>query len=191
MNFLLSALQAVAFGGKSGGEKRLPSKADQLRFSQLAAAHRNGLFRFLLSQGATPDLAEDCLQEALVRAFRSLDTLREWDHAKSWLFGITRNVFIDETRKRKVRMRPLPVDEADSPVTADEQYEQAERAQALKKAILELTPPKGQIIDLHYSKGLNLEEISAKLNMPLGKIKAHLHRARAALRKQLALMEAF
>lgn len=189
MNFLFAALQAVAFGSKAPEPKPLPSKTDQLRFSQLAAQNRSALFRFLLSQGAAPDLAEDCMQEALVRAYRSLDTLRDWDAAKGWLFGIARNVFIDEARKRAVRSRPLNEEAQDSPELADEQMEKQERAAAIRKAIDKLGPPRGEIVELHYSRGLTMEEISRRLDIPVGTIKAHLHRARAALRKQLVALQ--
>ncbi len=170
--------------------RRSPSSKDQQRFSQIMVEHRIALFRFLLKQGANPAIAEDCLQEAFVRAYRSLHTLRDWNMAKSWLFGITRNVYLNEIRRQKVRSKPLPIPEPENEPQADQQLELDERRKTIVDAISKLSPPKPEIIDLHYRLGLTLDEIAKKLDVPVGTVKTNLFRARAALRKSLGGLEA-
>ncbi len=172
----------------SGGH-RTPTTKEQQLFSQLMVKERSALLRFLMRQGANPALAEDCLQEALVRAYRSLHTLRDWNMARSWLFGISKNVYLNEIRRQKVRSRPLPEPSGEAEPPADEQLVQDERRKAVVEAIEKLKPPKPEIIDLHYRKGLTLEEIAKKLEVPIGTVKTNLFRARAALRRHLSGLE--
>lgn len=165
-------------------EPSVPSSVDERRFSQLVIDHRRALYRYLRRQGATPDVAEDCLQEALVRAFRSLDRLRDWDRARGWLFGIARYAFLDHTRRAAVRARPVE-SAAEEPPAPDERFDRAERARRLRRAIERLGPPRAEVIDLHYGSGLTVGEIARALDLPPGTIKTHLFRARAELRRAL------
>ncbi len=185
----MTSLSATSLKRETDRQSHLPSDTELRRFSELMAAHRAPLFRFLLRQGAAPDQAEDCLQEAFMRAYRSLNSLRDWAAAKSWMYGITRNVFLNSVRREAVRARPLPPADPPELPTADERAEQNERARVLRGAISSLPPPRPEIVDLHYRQGLTLEEIAQKLGMPIGTVKTNLYRARAALRKELGALE--
>ncbi|MBW2278800.1 MAG: RNA polymerase sigma factor [Deltaproteobacteria bacterium] len=165
-------------------EPPVPASVDERRFSQLVIDQRTRLFHYLRRQGATPDVAEDCLQEALVRAFRSLDRLRDWDKARGWLYGIARHVFLDHTRRTAVRARPVEPAPDESP-SPDEQLDRADQVRWLKRAVERLGPPRSEVIDLHYGSGLTVEEIARALDLPPGTVKTHLYRARAELRRSL------
>jgi len=173
----------IAVDGTTVGPN-VPTTLDERRFSQLVIDQRTMLYRYLRRQGATPDVAEDCLQEALVRAYRSLDRLRDWDRARGWLLGIARHTFLDHTRRASVRSRPVESTTEETP-TPDDQLDRAEQARRLRLAIAELGPPRSEVIDLHYGSGLTVEEIAGALDLPPGTVKTHLHRARAALRRSL------
>lgn len=166
---------------------RTPDHADRLRFSQLVLAHRGKLLGYLRGLGAAPDLAEDCLQEALVRAYRALPELASWSRGRAWLFGIARHVFLDELRRRKVRSRPLPPDGA-APVARDpeESLAASDRTHAVRRAVARLEPPQPELIELHYRAGLTMTEIGEVTGLPTGTVKTHLFRARARLRELLA-----
>jgi RNA polymerase sigma-70 factor (ECF subfamily) len=165
-------------------EPPTPSRIDERRFSQLIIEQRGRLYEYLRRRGASPDVAEDCLQEALVRGFRSLDRLRDWDKARGWLYGIARHVFLDQTRRDAVRARPVepPTEGARAP---DEQLETADRVRRLRQAIDGLGPPRAEVVDLHYGSGLTVEEIAGALDLPPGTVKTHLFRARAELRRAI------
>ena len=158
---------------------------DERRFGQLALDHRRRLYEYLRRRGASPDVAEDCLQEALFRAFRSLGTLRDWDRAPGWLWGIARHVFLDRTRREAVRARPAEA-APEGPPRPDEQLERADLARRVGLAIEELGPPRSEVVDLYYGSGLKVDEIAEALGMPPGTVKTHLFRAREELRRALA-----
>jgi RNA polymerase sigma-70 factor (ECF subfamily) len=166
-------------------DETAPSALDQRRFSQLVVDHRRRLYCYLVAQGASPDLAEDCVQEALVRGYRSLGSLRDWNRAAGWLFGIARHVYLDETRRAAVRERPVAIEQGGAPEPADEAVERAELALSLRRAVADLPPPRPEVIALRYSVGLSVDEIAVALELPVGTVKTHLFRARAALRKRL------
>jgi RNA polymerase sigma-70 factor (ECF subfamily) len=161
-----------------------PSRGDELRFSQLVIDQRRALYEYLRRRGAAPDVAEDCLQEALVRAFRGLADLRDWDRARGWLFGIARHVFLDHARRAAVRARPVEA-LTDEPPTPDEQLVRADRVRLLRRAIEALGSPRSEVVDLRYGAGLTVEEIAGALDLPTGTVKTHLFRARAELRRAL------
>jgi len=165
-------------------EPSVPSSVVERRFSQLVIDQRASLYRYLRRQGAAPDVAEDCLQEALVRAFRSLDTLRDWGKARGWIFGIARHVFLDHTRRSAVRARPVEATAEERP-SPDEELDRADRARWLRRAITRLGSPRSDVIDLHYGSGLTVNEIARALDLPSGTVKTHLYRARAELRRAL------
>lgn len=160
------------------------SRLDQQRFSQLVLDTRHSLYGYLRRQGASPDVAEDLVQESLVRAYRALPTLRDWNKARGWLFGIARHVFLDETRRAAVRER-LTAGPSEAPIPLDEQAELAGQARLIRRAIAELKPPRPEVIDLYYGAGLTVEEIANALGIPAGTVKTHLFRARAELRGRL------
>jgi RNA polymerase sigma-70 factor (ECF subfamily) len=170
-------------------DDRLPSRLAQQRFSQLVVDHRQRLYCYLRSRGASPDLAEDCLQEALVRAFRSLDTLRDWDKASGWLYGIARHVYLDQTRRAAVRSRPVPDDRSSEPPALDEVVDRAALADRLRGAVADLGSPRAEVVELYYAGGLSVDEIGDALGLPAGTVKTHLYRARAELRRRLGPRE--
>ena len=66
------------------------SDARRLRFERLVAPWRDDLYRYSFWLSRDPDLAEDVVQEAMLRAFRSLDSLQEESSVKTWLLTIAR-----------------------------------------------------------------------------------------------------
>jgi len=164
-----------------------PTRSADRRFTLLVEQCRTDLYRFLLRRSGNPDLAEEVLQESLVRAYRSLERLPAWSMARPWLFGIARHVLLDELRRQKVRSGPaledsLAADPAESP---EQRLEASKWTHHLRSEVEQLDPPKPEIIDLFYGGGLGVAEIGRLLNMPEATVKTHLHRARAALRRSL------
>lgn len=64
--------------------------ARRLRFERLVAPWRNDLCRYAFWLSRDPDLAEDIVQEAMLRAFRSLENLQDEGSVKAWLLTIAR-----------------------------------------------------------------------------------------------------
>ena len=127
------------------------------------------------------ELARDAVQEATVRAWRTLPGLRDPDRFDAWLYRLTINACLDAARHRRrrvleVELTPL----TDSPIP-DGSGQLADRDQ-LDHALGQLEPDLRAIVVLHYYLDLTLPETAEALGVPEGTVKSRLHRALAALR---------
>jgi len=127
--------------------------------------------------------AEDIAQDAVVRAWRKHDTLRDVGALKSWLATIVRN----EALRELARKRPLPSDliEVIHGCEDDRVVATVERAD-LYAALERLSERDRQLVRLRYDEDMTQEAIAHRLGVPLGTIKVRLHRVRAKLRRSLA-----
>ena len=109
------------------------------------------------------DRATDAVQNALVRAWRDLPTLRDPDRFDAWLHRLLVNACIDEMRR--VRRRQLDVDITDvsnPPAVADAASAIADRDQ-LERGFSRLEPEERAVIVLHHYLDLPLPEVAATL----------------------------
>lgn len=132
--------------------------------------------RFLARDAA---LADDLVQEAILRGLRAE---AQWDPATSlraWMFHILRNVFLEQMRRRGTERRALErMPEPDQrPPEQEARNDMADLARALQ--VLPL--PQREALILVGAHGLSHEEAAAVCNVPVGTIKARVARARAAL----------
>lgn len=74
---------------------------DQAAVKQLVEAVQNRLYKFCLVLYGDPSRAEDLSQEALLKALGSLNKLKQPAAFMDWLFRMTRNIYIDEVRRRR------------------------------------------------------------------------------------------
>lgn len=133
-----------------------------------------------------PDLAQDAVQESLIRAWRDLPGLRDPDRFDAWLHRLTVNACLDLLRRR--RRRPMEIEL--SPITSihvpDHATEFAEHDR-LDGALRGLDPDHRAVVALHYLLGMPLPEVAASLGIPYGTAKSRLHYALAAMRTGAAV----
>jgi len=166
-----------------------PSAGDPL-------AYLDALYRLArrLARGSAE--AEDLVQETYARAFRRGATFTPGTNVRAWLFRVLRNVFLDGRRRQA---RGLPVDaEADpdqspGPDAGDGWLRGDAELEHLRgvvgeeiEAALRALPEHARTVVLLDAEGLDEAEIAVALGCPPGTVKSRLHRARAALRAQLA-----
>jgi RNA polymerase sigma factor (sigma-70 family) len=179
---------------ESDGALALAAKAgDAAAFAALVDRHW-GLLRALCRRMLwDPQLAEDAAQEAVVHAMLSLESLRRPERFGAWLGGIGLNVCRRGLQRRGhnslswealrggVAVRE-PVDWGAGPEAL---AEAADLAAAVRRAVADL--PRGQraAILLFYLQGLTYAETAAQLGLRVGTVKAQLHQARRALRREL------
>jgi RNA polymerase sigma factor (sigma-70 family) len=171
----------------------------KLLYSQLVLELRYSLYGYLRGLGADSDFAEDCLQDALVRAYDRLvraapsaagesrpgiPDLSDPSRARAYLYGVARHVYLDASRRRAVRSRPLPAEEEPA-VDPERNAGRRERIDMLRAAAAGLEPPRPEILDLYYGADLSVAEIAEVIGIPTGTVKTHLHRSRSELRRLL------
>lgn len=137
------------------------------------------------------DDIDDLIQETFIKAYNALPTFQFSYSFSSWIYRIASNTCIDFIRKRKFNFVYIdehtgddddPVYEIkDTSYQPDLEYHSKEKREILKKAIDELPDNYKTIIKLRHEEELEYQEISEKLNLPLGTVKVHLFRARKQL----------
>lgn len=154
----------------------------QHRFDALARALVPGLFRYAWWLCRDRTLAEDLVQETLLRAWRSLDSLRDEAAARQWLITILRNEFMRELGKRKdtVDIEELPLVDHNASVGGSDTD-----VHDVRRAIGKLSPEYREPIILQVLMGCSTDEIAELLELTQGAVLTRLFRARNQLRELL------
>lgn len=138
--------------------------------------------RILLSR----ESAEDAVQEAFARAFRSMERFNGFDELP-WLIQILINVCRNERKTRLRRIRQAPLDEVVLDVylnTPSQPATQDIEAQERVHEILTIISPEDRnLIVQHYIEGLSLEEIGQLLQINPANVKTRLYRSRRRFEK--------
>lgn len=148
------------------------------------------LRRFALAMTKSAADADDLVQDACMRA---LSRQSQWDPAQPldrWVFRILRNLWIDELRKRQVRLGQghLPAEDATelvSPETGETQF----AAQELHQQITALPEELSLVVLTVSVEGYSYAEAAKLLDIPVGTVMSRLHRARKQLAQGIAQTE--
>ncbi len=150
-------------------------------------AHAPALHRFLL--GVTfgeQQVAEDLVQETLLRAWRNLDKLApDVATLRPWLFTVARRIAIDAARARQAR--PSEVGTVDMTVLPerDDPIERLVAVQTVRAALRRLTVEHREVLLEIYYGGRSVAEAAALLGIPEGTVKSRTYNALRALRAVL------
>jgi len=131
------------------------------------------------------DLARDAVQEALVRCWRDLPTLRDAAAFDGWLHRLLVNACLDMLRRRRRRVVEVELTPLHDPWLGDFSGQLIDR-DLLDRALATLEPEWRAIVVLHYLLEVPLPEVARSLGIPLGTAKSRLHRALSILRTSAA-----
>jgi RNA polymerase sigma-70 factor (ECF subfamily) len=165
----------------------LARRGDREAFSVLAGGAVDRLYAIARLILRDAELAEDATQDALVRAWRDLPTLRDVERFDAWLYRIVVRACADIGRHRRragVEFTILTVEPSES----DRTGELADRDQ-IERGLRRLSEAQRTILILHYYVGLSPSEAADALEIPLGTAKSRLHYAIEALRAAIAAEE--
>ena len=155
------------------------------RFETLCETLRPDLLRFAFWLGRDRQLAEDVVQEALLRAWKSFDTLAEEGKSKSWLLTIVRRELA-----RTFERKRLEVTDLDALVAAEASVLAAEEDAGLaemREAIFRLNDEYREPLVLQVLMGYSTKEIADQMGLQQGAVLTRLFRARARLRQELGI----
>jgi RNA polymerase sigma factor (sigma-70 family) len=164
-------------------------KGDEKAFEELLSKYRRSVFSICLRMVRNRSTAEDIAQEVFIKVFSALSRYDPTYPFSSWLNRITSNLCIDYIRRDKERTVSLdqPVSGADNDLliqlpTAvagpDREMESKEIMAILEEALGNIPEHYRIIVILRHQEQLSYEEISDTLGIPLGTVKARIHRAR-------------
>jgi len=169
---------------------------DERAYRGLVERYQRQVYSLAMRMLRVPEDAEDVTQETFVRMFRALERYDPTRPFTAWLFTIAARLSIDHIRRRRLKtislFRQEPgseeehlLDVADpgfGPEEIAERNEEERRAEAL---IGSLPEHYRIVVMLRHQQGLSYEEIAEALRLPLGTVKARIHRARALLMERL------
>lgn len=124
---------------------------------------------------------EDAAQNAVLKAYRNLGSLKQRGYFKTWLISILKNECFDMLKRR----RPT-VDVAEQELS----YEMAVPDVDLNRAFDQLSPEERLTITLYYYEGYDTREIAKLTEVSEGTVRSRLSRGRASLRAMLQEKEA-
>lgn len=155
----------------------------QRQFEALTRAHSGDLYRFAYWLCGQDALAKDLVQETLLRAWKSLDSLRDADAAKPWLLTILRR-----ENARLYERKRLETVELNDAIAEDAAWASPERhsdASELREAMSRLPKKYREPLLLQVLGGFSCEEIANELGHKPGAVMTQLFRARQKLKAML------
>jgi RNA polymerase sigma-70 factor (ECF subfamily) len=162
-------------------------RGDREAFGVLAAGAVDRLYAIARLALRDTELAEDATQDALVRAWRDLPTLRDVERFDAWLYRLIVRSCADIGRHRRrwrAEVSILPAEPAESDGTSA----LADR-DLIERGLRRLTVPQQTILVLTYYVGMTPSEAADALQIPVGTAKSRLHYAIEALRVAIAADE--
>ncbi len=155
------------------------SDAAKLRFERLVAPWRDDLYRYAVWLCRDPSLADDVVQEAMLRAFKSLGSLKDEAVVKAWLLTIVRREHARVYERKQLDTRDIDeLSAADAALIASSEDTDIED---MRKAIFELDDEYREPLVLQVLMGLSTAEIAEALELKQGAVLTRLHRARKKL----------
>lgn len=161
------------------------SKNDSKAFQVLFELFYEDVYRTSYLITRDQPLAEDATQEAFLKAFQKLDTLRNPKKFGPWVRSIAARSTVDILRKRKhltviEDITEFPQDYYVHNISSSLPETEAEKNELhsnLNKAIHSLNPIHRQVVVMKYYLNLNTREIADNLSLPIGTVKSRLYRA--------------
>lgn len=173
--------------------KLVAERDDRSAFAELVERHQRGVFSLLHRILGPDDEIEDIAQNVFIAAYRGLRTFRGNARFGTWLYRVTYNQACSALRRRSTKKEKMlvqhPEDETGSPIEFADQGSadpsELLLAKQVWRAVGRLPTQSRAVVELFYGRGMSYPEIAEALDLPVGTVKTHLHRARNHLRELL------
>ena len=168
---------------------------DPKAYAELMKLYRDPLYFMIYEKISNQDIAKDLTIESLGKAFKKLHLYKPDFTFSTWLFTVARNHTIDYLRKKKLPTfsidkmminedgRKSNFDLESKDPNPEQILMKKQRIKILRSIVDQLKPKYRDLVKLRYFKEYSYEEVALELNLPLGTVKAQLHRSRNQLFK--------
>ncbi len=166
---------------------------DETAFAELVNKYQKPVHTLAWRKIGDFHIAEDITQDAFLKVYQSLHTLKDLNQFSGWLYVITANLCATWLRKKRIQTQPLEDTEttmihgdAYSQHVTEERSKTAAESQreVVKKLLAKLKESERTVMTLHYLGEMTVEEISRFLGVSVSTIKTRLRRARQRLQKE-------
>ena len=177
---------------------RALESGDPSAYRELMKLYRDPLYFMLYEKVSDQELAKDLTIETLGKAFKKLHLYTPEYAFSTWLFTVARNHCIDYLRKHKlptISIDKMMIDEdgkrtnfdlVSNNLDPEQKMEKQQRIAILRQIVDQLKPKYRDLVKLRYFKELSYVEIAKTLDVPIGTVKAQLHRSREQLFKVMS-----
>ncbi|MBI3626935.1 RNA polymerase sigma factor [Candidatus Uhrbacteria bacterium] len=167
-------------------------RGDLNAFEQMLFIYEKSIFNHLYRLVGHRQDAEDLTQETFLKVYRKAEQINPEANFRAWLYKVATNTAYDWLRKKK-KLGEVLVDESENnifeTIPAKESYdsiENKETQEEMAQALGTLKPIYKSVLMMYYYHDLSYQEIADALSLPINTVKTHIHRAKLALRQNLA-----
>ncbi len=154
------------------------------KVEEVLLRHRSKLLGFIQKRVTDPDLAEDVLQDGLLKALRSEDDLREEERLLPWFYRILNNAIVDTYRKNAVEKRYLETYAREAAIESQSEVEAA-LCECFRALLPAMKPEYAILIDRLDLQPGDPGKVAHELGLQPNNLKVRRHRARQALKQRL------
>ena len=162
-------------------------QGDEAAFRELVEQYKGLVFSIIARSVPNRSRAEELAQDVFLKIHKGLPYFRGESRLSTWIFRIVVNVLAQE--RPELASTSLDTEQdarpRHQPAADDRAFTDLVMKDRLQKAIERLPVPYQVLINGHYLKGLRYEDLAEALEMPMGTVKTHLHRAKRRLRHLL------
>lgn len=158
-------------------------------FDDLVLEYRREVFAYLWRMLGRNDLAEDCLQDVFLRAYKAYSRVRAGSNYRAWLYTIaTNSAYSLRKREANIASRQVDLNEMAlrSENTPHEDYELQERLERVAQAVMSLPRMQRAAIMLRKYQEFSYSEIATILECSEGSARANVYQGLKALRAKLS-----
>lgn len=164
--------------------KKLIRISQRRAFRRLVANNRGRLYRMAYAWTSNPHLADDLVQQTLLKALRNQKQLRDFAAAEGWLFRILANCLTDYRRAKREFLSGDDLEIVDK-ITPEHHLREEQTVQKVRQAVRKLPINHCQVITLVDLEEFSYASVAQILDIPVGTVMSRLCRGRRALRKHL------
>jgi RNA polymerase sigma-70 factor (ECF subfamily) len=180
-------------------------QGDRAAFAVLVRRHQGPLFNFAVRQVRVPQVAEDVVQETFVRVVQNAAEFKHEARFTTWVYTITRNLCIDQLRKRALRKHPsldqargedgdgptLGEQTADPRASVEREATGTELKERIARAVDKLPDDQREVFLMRELSNLPFKEIAEITNVPENTVKSRMRYALERLQEALAEYEEY
>jgi RNA polymerase sigma-70 factor (ECF subfamily) len=157
-------------------------QGDETAFRELVDQYKGIVFALIARGMADRARAEEVAQDVFLKIHKGLPHFRGESKLSTWIYRIAANVLSQEKRAPLTVSLDDPLESGPPPSSHDRAFGDVLLKDRLEKAIARLPLPYQLLVNGHYLKGLRYEDLAEALDIPMGTVKTHLHRAKRRLR---------
>jgi RNA polymerase sigma-70 factor (ECF subfamily) len=154
-------------------------------FRSLVERHHPVAFAVVRSIIGDRDDVEDVVQEVFIKVYKGLSSYRGESKLSTWIYRIARNEALNAATRKRIEGDPIEEARIEAPTGSrpDTQFEKRAERSELETHLAHLDETQRTVLELRYLGERSYEEIAEILDLPIGTVKSHIHRAKIELKR--------